>query len=154
MNLRKTNPAPYAAIAICVMMALFLTMDLIFWRDQQIAQKERQVVINPQPGKVIHVEISESAVVTTIFPVIFKPEPMAVVSDPVSVYAAPSTDSAVIGVLRTGEMRRILQQSEGQAFLQICCVQGQMAWVESAKVRVNGDTSALPVFVPLKGAPK
>lgn len=133
-------------------MVLFLALNVAFWRDQMIGNQQRQVVINPQPGKVVHADISESAIVTTAYPVTFAPEPMAIVSDPANLYAGPAPTYAVIGAIRSGEMRRIIQRTSAGDYLQICCVQGQIAWIESARVQVDGDTSSIPIYIDLTHA--
>lgn len=107
------------------------------------------VLIQTKPGSVVHIEASESAIVTTSYPITFVPEPMAHTTEAISVFAGPG-DYVVIGNLQEGEVRRIIQKSSDEKWLQICCVGGQVAWISIDKIEIDGSVQNLPTYIPLK----
>lgn len=134
------------ALVVSVSLYLIVVLSLLAFDRRN---KKPAVLIQTRPGSVVHIEASESAIVTTTYPITFVAEPMAQIVGLANVYAGPADHYAVIGHLGDGEMRRIIQKSSDQKWLQICCVAGQVAWIAVNKIQIVGDVLGLPTYIDI-----
>ncbi len=60
----------------------------------------------------------------------------------------PSRDASEVALLGQGVPVGIVGRSEDDAWLQLCCISGELVWVEAASVEVTSDLTEVPMVAP------